>query len=90
METAEFAEPFAELLALASDRTTALMCTEAVPWRCHRQLIADALVARGRRVIHILAPGRSEDHVLNSPVRMLPEGRLIYDGGAGQQAELFD
>ncbi len=56
METPELGEAFAELLDLATDRTTAMMCAEAVPWRCHRQLVADALVARGRRVVHILAP----------------------------------
>ena len=89
METAEFGEIFAELLGLASDHATALMCAEADPRRCHRQLVADALVARGRRVVHILAPGRSEDHALNPAVRVLPDGRLIYDSGAGQQAELF-
>ena len=90
METAEFQGTFAELLDLVSDRTTALMCAEAVPWRCHRQLVADTLVARGRPVVHILAPGRTEDHALNIAARVLPDGRLIYDGGAGQQAELFD
>ena len=90
METAEFEESYTELLTLASDHSTALMCAEAVPWRCHRQLVADALVARGRQVIHILAPERSDDHVLNSSARVLPDGRLIYDGGAGQQAKLFD
>ena len=89
METAEFGETFAELLDLASEQTTALMCAEADPRRCHRQLVADALVARGLRVVHILAPGRSEDHALNPAARVLPDGRLIYDGGAGQQAELF-
>ena len=83
METTEFEETFAELLGMASDSSTALMCAEAVPWRCHRQLVANALVARGRRVVHILAPGHSEDHVLNSSARVLPDGRLIYDGGAG-------
>lgn len=89
METPEFEETFAGLLDLADDRRTALMCAEAVPWRCHRQLVADALVARGRRVVHILAPGRSEDHVINSSARLLPDGRLIYDSEAGRQAELF-
>ena len=90
METAEFADAFAEILGLADNRTTALMCAEAVPWRCHRQLVADALVARGRRVVHIMAPGRSENHALNPSARVLPDGRLIYDGGEGEQAELFD
>ncbi len=66
------------------------MYAEAVPWRCHRQLVADALVASGRRVVHLLAPGRIEDHVLNPSARVLPDGRLVYDGGAGRQAELSD
>lgn len=90
METAEFGEAFAELQALASERRAALMCAEAVPWRCHRQLVADALVAGGRRVIHILGTGQSADHVLNTSVRALPDGRLIYDGGSGRQAALFE
>lgn len=90
METPEFKQALAELLSLASNNLTAMMCAEAVPWRCHRQLVADALVTRGRRVIHILAPGRCEDHVLNPAARVLSDGRLIYDSGAGQQAELFD
>ena len=81
METAEFKGAFAQLLKLADDLTTALMCAEAVPWRCHRQLVADALVAGGRRVVHIFAPGHAEDHVINSAARVLPDGRLIYDDG---------
>ena len=90
MDTADFDVAFAGLLELASQRRTAVMCAEAVPWRCHRQLLADALVARGFRVVHVLAPGQSEDHVLNPSARVHPDGRLIYDGGAGRQAELFD
>lgn len=66
------------------------MCAEVVPWRCHRQLIADALVAGGRRVVHILGTGQSNDHALNASARVLADGRLVYDGGAGRQAKLFD
>src|SRR5690242_20815532 len=51
METDEFRGELARLLALAQERPTAVLCAEAVPWRCHRQLIADALVARGFGVI---------------------------------------
>lgn len=90
METAEFEQALGELLELASHRRTAMMCAEALPWRCHRQLVADTLVARGRRVVHILGPGRGQDHLLNPSARVLPDGQLIYDGGTGRQAELFD
>ncbi len=60
----------------------AVMCAEAVPWRCHRQLIADALVARGIEVRHILSGGRAELHALSAGARVLPGGRLVYPGGA--------
>ena len=54
MMTPEFASALDALLALAGDSRTATMCAEAVWWRCHRALIADALVARGIDVVHIL------------------------------------
>ncbi len=60
----------------------AVMCAEAVPWRCHRQLIADALVARGIEVRHILSSGRTELHALSAGARVLSGGRLVYPGGA--------
>ena len=62
----------------AAERRLAILCAEAVPWRCHRQLIADALVSRGIEVVHILAPGRSERHQLNAHARVQGDGRLIY------------
>ena len=66
-----------ELLAIAAERRTAIMCAEAVWWRCHRRIIADYLLRRGRSVIHLMAEGRSE------PARMTPgaverDGRLVY------------
>ncbi len=54
METPEFAENLARLADLADRGTIAIMCAEAVPWRCHRSLIADALVAEGYTVVHIM------------------------------------
>ena len=54
MATPEFERALAELLTLSAATRTAVMCAEAVPWRCHRTLIADALVARGIEVRHIL------------------------------------
>ena len=55
MQTPEFQTGLAELLAHAKGRNAALMCAEAVPWRCHRWLIADALAVRGVAVLHIMS-----------------------------------
>ena len=54
MQTPEFSAGLEELLALAPQSATAIMCAEAVPWRCHRSLVADALEVRGLHVFHIL------------------------------------
>lgn len=78
METSEFAAGLAELLTLARERRTAVMCAEAMWWRCHRSLIADALCADGIRVVHILSPGHTTPHPMTSPARVV-QGRLTYD-----------
>jgi uncharacterized protein (DUF488 family) len=65
MQTEAFHEALGQLIVVCEERRTAVMCAEAVPWRCHRSLIADALVARGCSVEHIMAPGVSRAHVLN-------------------------
>lgn len=62
MQTPQFADGLRELLAFAAARPTAIMCAEAVPWRCHRSLIADALLARGVAVEHILSKAGSKPH----------------------------
>ena len=80
METPEFASALTELLRLAETRATAIMCAEAVPWRCHRQLIADALVARGVEVRHIVGPRAPSVHRL-TPFARLDGTRVIYDRG---------
>jgi uncharacterized protein (DUF488 family) len=64
MQTPEFARSLDELIALASQQPTALMCAEAVPWRCHRSLIADALLVRGIRTEDIMSPTRRQVHSL--------------------------
>jgi uncharacterized protein (DUF488 family) len=53
------------------------MCAEAVPWRCHRQLVADALIARGVEVRHITSPGAAAPHTL-TPFAHVEDGRLSY------------
>lgn len=64
MQTAEFAENLAGLIELATRGRIALMCAEAVPWRCHRSLIADALVVHGIRVEEIISETRRQVHAL--------------------------
>jgi uncharacterized protein (DUF488 family) len=64
MQTPEFAESLEELIQLASQGRIALMCAEAVPWRCHRSLIADALTVRGIRTEDIMSPTRRQIHTL--------------------------
>jgi uncharacterized protein (DUF488 family) len=80
METPAFGQALARLLELAGEAATAILCAEALPWRCHRQLIADALVARGVDVRHILGPGPAERHALSAAVQVLANGRLLYAG----------
>jgi uncharacterized protein (DUF488 family) len=86
MESTEFRTGLERLLGLAAARPTAVLCAEAVPWRCHRQLIADALVARGLSVMHVTGPGEAASHRL-TPFARLDGERIIYDGGQlGMQA----
>jgi uncharacterized protein (DUF488 family) len=90
MATDEFAAAVAALIAVADDRPTAVMCAEAVPWRCHRNLLADALVARGHDVVHILAEGSTRPHTLNPLARVRPDdGTLVYPAAADEQPRLL-
>jgi uncharacterized protein (DUF488 family) len=83
--TPPFLAALDRLLHDAQRHTVAIMCAEAVPWRCHRNLIADAIVSRDWVVRHIL--GHDADpttHDLNPMARLEPDGTLIYRGtGAG-------
>jgi uncharacterized protein (DUF488 family) len=84
MQTDEFARELDALVALGTRDRVGIMCAEAVWWRCHRSLIADALVARGEPVLHILTPERAEPHVLRDFARV-EQGRVSYPG----EPELF-
>lgn len=66
MQTPEFEACLGELIELAKQESVALMCAEAVPWRCHRSLIADALLVRGIRSEDIMSPTRRQTHSLTS------------------------
>lgn len=76
MQTPEFAAALDGLLALAERERTVIMCAEAVPWRCHRSMISDALVARGVHVRHIL-DSRTEPHRMTS-FAIVKGGTLYY------------
>jgi uncharacterized protein (DUF488 family) len=78
METPEFAQALARLERHAAVRPTAILCAEAVPWRCHRRLISDALVIAGAAVVHILGEHHSLPHELDPNVRVLLNGHLLY------------
>jgi len=79
IETEEFAQGIAELLKIASAKRTAVMCAEALWWRCHRSLIADFLKANGVTVIHILDARKTEGHPYTSAARIV-NGELSYEG----------
>ena len=73
MRTGEFERALNALIASARQRRLAIMCAEAVPWRCHRSLIADALLVRGCEVRHIMTATKAEPH------RMTPFARVDGD-----------
>jgi uncharacterized protein (DUF488 family) len=66
MQSAEFVAGVDELMALAKKQTVAIMCAEAVPWRCHRSLIGDALLARGCQVADIMSLTSTKPHTMTS------------------------
>jgi uncharacterized protein (DUF488 family) len=80
MATEGFAEGLDRLVNLACGLRTAVMCAEAVWWRCHRGLIADVLRSLGFEVIHILGAGSTAPHPYTAAARIVG-GRLSYAGG---------
>ena len=76
MWTAEFEAAIANLIEEATGRPTAIMCAEALPWRCHRSLISDALLARGAEVTHLIGTTR-RPHTL-TPAARIRDGRVAY------------
>ncbi|MFI0165699.1 DUF488 family protein [Streptomyces sp. NPDC017095] len=81
---AEFLAAMDVLMRQADAERTAVMCGEAVWWRCHRRLIADfAVLARGARVLHLMHDGRLTAHTPIPGARLRSDGLLVYDAGAG-------
>ncbi len=79
-QTQPFARALDDLLALANQSTCAIMCAEAVWWRCHRRIIADYLVVRGAEVQHILSDKKCERATLTPFARRAADGTLVYPG----------
>jgi uncharacterized protein (DUF488 family) len=79
MLTPEFAANLERLVDIAAEAPTAIMCAEAVPWRCHRSLIADALLARGIEVQEILSATKSQPHSL-TPFADVQGQHVTYPG----------
>jgi uncharacterized protein (DUF488 family) len=77
MATPEFQQGLDELKAIAEKKRVVIMCAEAVPWRCHRSLIADALTTQGWQVLHIQSKKTASPHEL-TPFLKVQDGKLTY------------
>lgn len=86
MQTQEFAHGLRRLMTLAKGKQTAIMCAEAVPWRCHRSLIADALLARGSAVEEIASLSSTRPHRL-TPWARVRGTRVTYPSGIQPKAQ---
>jgi len=86
MQTPEFAQALEELIKLAKQRRIVIMCAEAVPWRCHRSLIADALLVRGIRAEDITSPTRCTLHTL-TPFATVRGTTITYPAEASKNSQ---
>jgi uncharacterized protein (DUF488 family) len=78
METAEYRQAVAQIVERAAREVQAVMCAEAVPWRCHRNLLADALVAREMEVRHIVQSGKTAVHTLHKEAHVVAGDHIVY------------
>jgi uncharacterized protein (DUF488 family) len=81
--TAPFRAGLDELRGLAREHVCAIMCAEAVWWRCHRRIVADYLLASGEAVEHIMAPGKIEPASLTPGAEPRPDGTILYPAAQG-------
>jgi uncharacterized protein (DUF488 family) len=86
MQTSTFSAALTELMRAAEGRRAAVMCAEALPWRCHRSLIADALTARGEKVEHIMSANKRSLHALTK-FAVVKGTQITYPG---ENFSLFD
>jgi uncharacterized protein (DUF488 family) len=84
MQTEAFWESLDQLIAESRQLKTAIMCAEAMPWRCHRSLIADALVSRGWEVRHLMSVTKADPHRLTSFAKV-EYGRVTYPRHTDEQ-----
>jgi uncharacterized protein (DUF488 family) len=89
MQTPEFHDGLQKLIGAAFNEQVAIMCAEAVPWRCHRSLIADALVARGIPALEILSATQSRPHVL-TPFAQVTGAEVTYPSGETPRQQKLD
>lgn len=87
MQTEEFRENLQKLMDLGAGKPTAIMCAEAVPWRCHRSLVADALVARGIPVTEILSETKAQPRSM-TPFARVKNQQVIYPGSEPRNLKL--
>lgn len=88
MQTGEFTDNLHQAIDMGSKERIALMCAEAVPWRCHRSLVADALLVRGIEVEEIVTPEKSEPHKL-TPFAHVEGTRITYPSDEPTTGQLF-
>jgi hypothetical protein len=89
MQTQEFEAGLERAIRLAGEKPSALMCAEAVPWRCHRSMVADALTVRGFDVEHIVSGSKPQTHKLTSFARVRGS-KITYPSEDGQSAMDFE
>jgi len=87
MQTLDFENSLEQLINVAKEKVTVIMCAEAVPWRCHRSLIGDALLIRGFEVEDIISDKINEPHKLTLWAKV-DEGTITYPGGVSRSNEL--
>jgi uncharacterized protein (DUF488 family) len=83
MQTADFSGAVHELIAIGAGKRTAMMCAEAVPWRCHRSLVGDALLVRGIEVMDIMSTEKSKPHTL-TPFAQVSGTQVTYPAAQGE------
>jgi uncharacterized protein (DUF488 family) len=89
MQTDDFDEGIKELIELSKSKVTAIMCAEAVPWRCHRSLVSDALIVRNISVCEIIAEGNEREHELK-PFAVVDGTNITYPKSALPEEEQVD
>ncbi len=82
--SAEFRAGLEDLEALAAERPTAIMCAEAVWWRCHRRIVTDHLLARGHEVVHIMDAGKAEPASITPSADVRGDGVVVYPPEQGE------